>query len=927
MSPPPRRLQGSHLALGLLWPADRAPRGGEAWATLLQAGDRVLALDPAPPGAPAVVLLRFSRARRARADTAGADLVVPAGRGFTTLANPGDPGPGEVELAHGGQRFRVSIAGTPVPAARLLALEQPPLTVLEARGSPPAPPAQAAPDFGLVTRRLGLQPPADARAAHHAHPGSRSRLGDWLAALGGTVLREVLAVFRPGPQTARKARRGAPIGAAPRRFARMRGFFRGLGQFLGDLFAAGLAATAGTAAGLWSLLTFWIPRRDGPPRGPGPLRRAWRRLVSRLPSWSIFWALGARHGRLLQELLDRLRGDDLIEALRYAVPLGGAGDAPPEGWFFGQLQRRARFALGQRSAGGGLATSEQLVGLLRRMYEDAHRRLDAQGDTERAAWVLAELLRDKKGAVAYLEEKQELRLAAEWAELLELDTWIAVRLWIRAGRPTHAVELALARGMLGTTLAMLETSGQPEASALRLVWAHMLWNMGAPRAAIETAWVLPDDEPVPLESWVLAQRRAERQLPWSLAPALALGLVPDAVGALEEALGRGRAARAALARGVLTVNQAAGDRPERQVPTAGRAQVARALLEDLDAADQPRRQATVRLVQGLFEGQRGPELDLLERDLPGLGPPPSRKPRPLATGSHVLELAAPPRPGPVIQDAWVDEDGVLYAALGEAGMWVHLPGQAPRCWPVAVEALVCSASGVVGLGGPTRGVQQLWRIHAEGPPTAAGVLPAAALVLRQTLHDGVIWTTGPAGIGAWLLQHDGPRRIWSSGRDVGAVQALEVGPQELRAVTELDGVRELWRWERTDGPVLRLRQELRGTAPDAAGTAWVHDPRDDGDQRLRSPDWPEPRDSGLCFGLSFSGMFTWGPSSGVFLLHHSRGQLQLDLRATPVHSPQASLRPTLRALPGDQLLIWGRSPELVLVDLRSPAVQDHWSVG
>ena len=62
----------------------------------------------------------------------------------------------------------------------------------------------------------------------------------------------------------------------------------------------------------------------------------------------------------------------------------------------GRLGRReALEPTGAAGTGGGaISGGEEVLGLLRRLYEDAHQQLDRDGDVERAAWVLAELLRE-----------------------------------------------------------------------------------------------------------------------------------------------------------------------------------------------------------------------------------------------------------------------------------------------------------------------------------------------------------------------------------------------------------------------------------------------------------------------------------------------------------------------------------------------------
>jgi hypothetical protein len=290
---------------------------------------------------------------------------------------------------------------------------------------------------------------------------------------------------------------------------------------------AAAGPTTGGAASWWRRLAGWLrPAGAGAGRGGAPW---WRRLAgwlrpagaaggadraapllpaepreSRLGAWLSRLLMRSRLGRLLghrqAEYLARtmalLEGGDLEEGLRRAIPLANAREAA----------RRARPALGlpgmrttlairlgpRGSAGTSYVLEESFFSRMEKLYRATFARLDAQGRSQEAAFVLAELLQADEEAVAYLERKGELRLSAELAEARRVAPGLIVRQWFLAGERARAVAVARRYGAFPDAVVRLERTDPARATALRMIWADALAGAGHLVAAIDVAWRIPE---------------------------------------------------------------------------------------------------------------------------------------------------------------------------------------------------------------------------------------------------------------------------------------------------------------------------------------------------------------------------------------------------------------------------------------------------
>ena len=930
---PPRRPRGAVPALGAVWRRDDAPQGAEGWTPYWRPGDRVVDL-PDAEGNLAYRAILFGAARRVPVGGQG-DVIIGADPGLSMVLTETPVPAGVIELADAGRRWWVRPAATP-SASEVLGLSELPVwrsrAVGEARPEAPA-------HFGLVRSRLGLGAPEAAGSPDG--PSGSTRFGAWLRRLGAELLGLVLPHANPRLSTS-----GLAVPSRARRtwewLGRIAGrALRGLGEVLllpAVLLGAGFAVLlggpillvgaalglAGRLGELWAAARAWV--------GTQILRRFpawadWSPLVSaRL--W-LSWA----HARALQELIRRFRGLDLLEALRWAVPLGGDGSAAPEGWFFSKLRPREGWSLAAGAAKARQRAEAEVISLLRRLYLDAHARLDAEGDVERAAWVLAELLRDPAHAVRYLEARGEGERAAEWAEILELPTETALGLWVRLGQPDRAIALALRRGAVAATLTALGNAAPAETLRLRRAFAGALWAADARRAAMTTLWPLRDTDPDQLRAW--AGRCLDEGGPnerWALAVALSLDPPQDPELAISRALptaapapeDAARVARRSIAAGILAFGPA---------DLSSVAAMVRALLHDMPAAGAAGAR-TATLVQDLAGLLPSGTHTLLRADLPVLSPRSVRRnsPGPAQRGA-TLTLAPEIGSGVRPFDVGRTDDGAVVAALGELGVWIHRPGGAPRVWPVPAHRVIAGEECVLVVANEGPATCRITRISPYGPPRSLGCLPACPVTETED-RDGLLWISCGERIEAWRPGASGLDRVWSSGV-VGRVLDMKVSGPNLFAVIDGIGQAELWHWHRAVGPTLRARTPVPGAgglpvklAPgggvfyaEGAGARWFYE------RTAR----PVPVIPGTILGFRAGALVRWlpGPKPRIMLTWYEpatvRSPPELFVEV-PGMEGQTNL-PIVVAGPDGLLLIGEPSGVVRLIDPQGPRELDRWRIG
>lgn len=224
----------------------------------------------------------------------------------------------------------------------------------------------------------------------------------------------------------------------------------------------------------------------------------WRNWVTRLAlltKASKF--IGASHANYLRKLMEKFESGDLQEALRHAIPLGSDGQSL--GQALGRLQPRNNLTISRYSgAASSVSFGDQIEAHLRKLYRQAFDRLDKLGKHQEAAFVLADLLRNKQEALDYLIKHDQLSLATELALSWDMPPETIIRLLCLAGDLEKAVLVAKRDNAFSAAISLLQN--QPDiAKKLRYLWAEHLINQGKWLDAVEAIWPIQSEQSLAIE--------------------------------------------------------------------------------------------------------------------------------------------------------------------------------------------------------------------------------------------------------------------------------------------------------------------------------------------------------------------------------------------------------------------------------------------
>lgn len=767
----PRSLvhRGVHLAAGLLLeerlvPADEARRRVLA---LWEPGVRVLRVEGG-------LVVRFVRSRPFDAALAPGHLLLDVGGALLAAPIPSAelarlaPAPGGLVVIRAAEAVALP-AGVEEDPAQWLGLA-PDLLTVESLGPLPASPTAPAPTPEPDIRLLFALPPAAAAAGDAVRALRRARTGANPQSHAGGSARAALGLLGRGANA------------------------------LADLIREELSLLAGAFSPpgyAGSRRGPATPRHvPGPPRAPGPIRRALRQAWGRLLLLSrIAHIAGFRQGAYIGRLLGMFERGDLQEALRHAIPLGGADglhDVPALGL---PAVRSSLDITPQRNpAGSTISAGDALLAEMRRVYRKAFERLEASGRHEEAAFILAELLRSDGEAVSFLERHGKLRLAAELAEARGLPPGLCVRQWFLAGDAERATRLARTRHAFADAVDRLERSRRTrEAGALRLLWAEELAEAGDFEAAVEVAAKVDDTGPL-VGRWIDLAVAAGGTAGHALLPLLA-DRRPERFPEIRERVFEvcadegddGPWRRGAIARGFA------------RVPPSDRVRVlARAVLRG--------RLADGSLGRSL--GSNPPHLaqhasdGALDADLP----PAKRVERPPTID---VRLRADDRGARAAHDAAVLPNGRVLVALGEAGVaLLARDGHEIARFDAPAHHLVVSDLGTRALALARRGdACRITRLDLDARTTR----PLRDLQLRGWANgfDGSTWAVA-SDRSVLLLDtlREDLRTLWHVSDLPGQPTCLERSSTALSFVTRSGGaVAEGWLYSLPD-PTLRARRSL-----------------------------------------------------------------------------------------------------------------------
>jgi hypothetical protein len=402
-----------------------------------------------------------------------------------------------------------------------------------------------------------------------------------------------------------------------------------------------------------------------PVQGPfAGLRNALARAAWMAGLWRIYGPIQARY---VARLMDMFARGDLDNALRHAIPMGGApGNAAPA---FGLPRARSLLEIftGRQSGGSILPMPLDIAEQLRQQYRAAFERLEAQGRHEEAAFVLAELLHASEEAVAYLERQKRFRLAAELAEGRDLPADLVVRQWLVAGDGERALWIARRKNAFYSAIARLEKGNDADkanAQKLRLLWANELARSGDYVAAVSAAWPVVEARHL-IGEWmkrglVSGGLAKARMLAWRCQVATTLDdeLREMVLGLLNDSLPEAPSMRLEFAQ------RLPGDNTKSALPvvrTLARA-ATRALVRDAgsDTFNETRKKACQQLVEVAGDGAL--RADVPSRLFVSSGQSLKEREKPLEIVIEAEDSGALP-----LYDAAFLPDGRTIVALGEAG--------------------------------------------------------------------------------------------------------------------------------------------------------------------------------------------------------------------------------------------------------------------
>lgn len=594
-------------------------------------------------------------------------------------------------------------------------------------------------------RSLGRQPPAPPLTAPSPPPSARNALGGRVPS-ADPERAGVLEALSAGTG------RGAPDPAsagAPRDSWRLR---------LASWLAGGPTATASSSTS---------------PRSP-PSRlfaRLRARLSHLLMGSSLGQLIGRSQGRYLGRMMELFESGAFEEALRRAIPIGGDID-PTVAAALGTPSPRSDLEIRphRSPAGSAYLLPHDVTAELIRLYRRSVEILEARGNLEQAAFVLAELLNADAEAVAFLERHGRLRQAAELAEARGLPPGLVVRQWFVAGDIERAILVARRTGAFADALLRLERQGHPQAPCLRLLWAESLAAAGDYLPAVKAAWPIAEARRL-VGRWIeLGLAAAGPAAPALLAHRVAIGppdRTAEATREVRELLARDDAAAATDK--VAFVTALAGLETTSQVRTLARL-ATRAGLPIMLSGELP-----VGVYRSLIQlAGDGP----LRADLRGLPSSPSRRPGTAVAALRPWRLEAGDHGAREIYDAARLPSGRFLVALGEAGVeLLTRDGRKVAVFDQPAHRLVVADHGTRALALARRG--ESWKLARLDLATLRSAAWCdLSLDAFTDSYDGGLWFAATDGsVLAIDCRADGPAQsLWRIPEVPGRVLAMAWSP-------------------------------------------------------------------------------------------------------------------------------------------------------
>ena len=409
-------------------------------------------------------------------------------------------------------------------------------------------------------------------------------------------------------------------------------------------------------------------------------------------------------------------------------------------------------------AGQAIGGGRDLYQDLEATYRTAFERLDARGEVEKAAFVLAELLRAHEEAVSYLERHSRLSLAAEMAEARGLSPSLVVRLWYLAGDRKRAVTIARKEGVFADVIVRLERSGKTtEANEVRLLWADLLASGGDFAAAVDAVSSVPEGQSL-AKGWIdrgieqggpVGARLLVRKL--SLMPEAFDDVRDRAVALLENDDPEGRGTRHTFAMALRARDPTPGVRTLARVAL-------RAALRDSTTVGPRMSPAEYRdLVKLTDDGALRADAPPPPLPLPPRGDSLAEQWTPLRLAIAPIDVGLLP-----VWDAALLPNGRMVLALGELGIRLLSPaGRIVAHFEAPAERLIVSDRGDRAIAMARRG--EAWRLsRVDLIQRHAETWCDARIDASASDYDGATWfvaTTDLLAIDATAVRFESLNRI------------------------------------------------------------------------------------------------------------------------------------------------------------------------
>lgn len=239
----------------------------------------------------------------------------------------------------------------------------------------------------------------------------------------------------------------------------------------------------------------------------GQRKPSFREYLSRMIMMSALGrVLGARQAGYMRKMLELFENGSLDQALKHAIPMSDARDAANStrmSMGLPKVLRSISLTLNRRQASSSYNVGEESSDMLRATYERAFQQLDRSGQHKKAAFVLADLLRDYHRALEYLVKHKEFITAAKLAEGQQMSIEKVIYHWVLAGDLTRAINIARTTHRYQAVIQVISRYNKDVANKLSWEFAELCAKQGNYLQAVNNVWDLTSSKKE-LMPWIKA---------------------------------------------------------------------------------------------------------------------------------------------------------------------------------------------------------------------------------------------------------------------------------------------------------------------------------------------------------------------------------------------------------------------------------------